>query len=59
MDLLEFYKKLFQVAGPLEVPKAKERGKLLEHAWSLCRDIDDRVRDVLRKIDFFKRGLHR
>lgn len=47
----QFYRELFKEAELVEVHKAKERGKLLVYAKRRCRDMDDRVRDVLQKID--------
>lgn len=51
INLRQFYKRLFNTGDPLEVHRAKERGELLEHADSRLRLTDERVRDVLRKMD--------
>lgn len=51
IELRRFYKQLLQAGDPLEVHRAKEHGNLLRYAQSAVGDIDNSVRDVLRKID--------
>jgi hypothetical protein len=51
MELQRFYGQLLKMGDPLVVHRAKERGELLEYARSSVKDIDDRVRDVLRSMD--------
>jgi hypothetical protein len=51
INLRQFYKQLLNTGDPLEVHRAKERGEFLVYADSLLRLSDNRVRDVLRKLD--------
>lgn len=46
--LRQLYDRLLQEIDPLQVHEAKNSGKLLEYAEMSCRDIDEKVRDVLR-----------
>ena len=48
--LRQFYRRLLDEGDPLDVHEAKNRSGLLEYAESCLGDIDDRVRDVLRKL---------
>lgn len=51
LTLKAFYRKLFEKADAREVHKARAQGGLLELAESTCKDIDSRVRDVLRNLN--------
>ncbi|OJJ02479.1 hypothetical protein ASPVEDRAFT_29058 [Aspergillus versicolor CBS 583.65] len=51
LELRRFYKQLLAAGDPLEVHRAKEHGELLRYAQSTVKDIDNSVRDVLRKMD--------
>jgi hypothetical protein len=51
ISLRHFYRNLLQAGDPLEVHKAKDGGRLLKYAEKQMTDIDDRVRDVLQKLD--------
>ncbi|KAJ5560361.1 hypothetical protein N7513_002760 [Penicillium frequentans] len=51
MALRQFYGELIKAGDPLEVHRAKESGKLLEYAQSSLGVTDQKLRDVLRKLD--------
>ncbi|KAK1250198.1 hypothetical protein MKX08_010201 [Trichoderma sp. CBMAI-0020] len=50
LALRQCYEQLFRKVNPLRVHEAKYRGQLCEYAESVLGDIDDDVRQVLRKI---------
>ncbi|EHK41056.1 hypothetical protein TRIATDRAFT_321317 [Trichoderma atroviride IMI 206040] len=50
LALRQCYEQLFRKVNPLRVHEAKSHGQLCEYAESVLDDIDDDVRQVLRKI---------
>jgi hypothetical protein len=51
INLRQFYRELLNTVDPLEVHRAKERGELMGYAESQLILVEERVRDVLQKMD--------
>ncbi|KAK0735080.1 hypothetical protein B0T26DRAFT_690770 [Lasiosphaeria miniovina] len=50
IELLQFYRKLLNRGDALEIHAAKTRGNLLEYSGKCLADIDERVKEVLKRL---------